>query len=285
MVEIEKMESGTTRPPRSKSMVGVVGSGSMATQLSALLSCLRIESLLLISDRRNKEETLQRVCRARKRIGKAIDAHESHALVVIENFDNSMMLDRCKLVIECGAERLDDKLVYISGLKERFDGFIATNTSSFSPCLFGADVIGVHFMNPIETPIIEVTENCPPKLYDFLLEIFGEHHKLIRVPNRAGYIVNRILFGQISLAIALLEDADMRSSIGELEDLIDLSWVSKGLKLVDLIGVDVTASIIENLEAEVDYIYGSDCLKRALANNVLGKKNKTSLARFISSEL
>ena len=52
-------------------------------------------------------------------------------------------------------------------------------------------------------------------------------------------------------------------------------------EVIDLVGVDVTKFIIENLKQENDSIYISPSLENAISAGVLGKKNKTSFRKFI----
>ena len=47
-------------------------------------------------------------------------------------------------------------------------------------------------------------------------------------------------------------------------------------EVIDLVGVDVTKFIIENLKQENESIYLSPSLENAISEGVLGKQNRTS---------
>ena len=92
--------------------------------------------------------------------------------------------------------------------KLNFKNNIFSNTSSLKLSNIGENINGFHFMNPITIPLIEL---CKKKDYsnDLLNELIISLEKLsyniIIVKDNPGFLINRILFKEISYFFYLYE--------------------------------------------------------------------------------
>lgn len=189
------------------------------------------------------------------------------------------------LTIECISENIDDKKkLYELYMKGRDGGApYFSNTSSISPYEIGRDVKGLHFFNPINLNLVEVCcltrakDDRTSELFK-LLERFN--FKIVFVEQNRGYIGNYILFHEISTALKLIEKYGY--SVDNITNVYDTLYGGRNIFLiVDLIGIDVVSNILDNLKADDDSIYLPESLALALNENILGKKNKTSIVTVL----
>src|SRR6202046_4743156 len=123
------------------------------------------------------------------------------------------------LVIEAIPERIELKNTLFAQLDEacRADTILATNTSSLSITEIAggtrnpARVAGLHFFNP--APVMKLVEVIstvltPPEIAETLAVLSRDLGKTpVRVSDRAGFIVNALLFPYLNHAVRLLETA------------------------------------------------------------------------------
>jgi len=164
-----------------------------------------------------------------------------------------------QLVVEAVREDLETKAELFAALGEVLpaDTVFATNTSSLSVTGIAARLpdpvrlAGLHFFNPVPLmKIVEVVpgaatrEDIPPKLAAFV-ESCG--HRAVRVADTPGFLVNHVGRGLVTEALALLEEA-----VAEPADIDAVARDVLGLRmgpfaLMDLTGLDVTASVIDRV--------------------------------------
>lgn len=158
-----------------------------------------------------------------------------------------------------------------------------TNTSSYSPGEIGCDVGGLHFFNPITLKFVELYEpaQVPKNELALLIESLELlDFSIVRVKGNRGYIANYILFREISSALKLLETYNY--NIGDVSNIYAKLYNDHDIfQIIDVIGIDVVYKILQNLKEVDDSVYLPNCLIEALAANVLGKKNKTTLRAII----
>ena len=157
-------------------------------------------------------------------------------------------------------------------------GFFS-NSSSLVHTEIGSEVNCLHFFNPINLKILEislynVTDNL---VYINLLEKLQKiEFKLFKVNNNRGYLGNSIVFYQISNFFYLHEKL-----LYKYDDIIrmsnELNLQLNPINLIDLIGVDTCLKILKNLNEKNNQFYIPKILQKALEQNILGKKNKTSI--------
>ena len=193
----------------------------------------------------------------------------------------------CDLVLEAVPENLAMKLE-IFGVLDRVLGpsaIMATNTSSI-PIIDVAmgttrpqQVLGMHFFNPATVmKLVEVisTQLTAPEVTAaataFATDTLGK--RVVAAPDRAGFVVNKLLVPYICQAIEMYESGHV--SAADIDDAMKLGagHPMGPLTLADLIGLDVCLFTAESLYAEyAERFYAPPpLLRRMVAAGRLGRK-------------
>jgi 3-hydroxybutyryl-CoA dehydrogenase len=191
------------------------------------------------------------------------------------------------LVIEAALEDFKIKSQVFKELDEvcKQECIFATNTSSIPVAQLAAVTlradrfIGMHFFSPASImklveiiPGLDTSEDTIRKTMDIVREIDKEP---IRVPDCAGFLVNRLLFAFFNEAwrivnegVASPEDIDKAVKLG-------LGHPVGIFQMQDLVGLDNALAISNILYEEYGERYKpSPLLKRKVAANHIGKKVK-----------
>jgi 3-hydroxybutyryl-CoA dehydrogenase len=235
------------------SIPAVAGSGTIACSLAASASVLGSVRLLARSD-----ASAWRADEAVEEIAKKVDGASAARVKVTTDAGD---LADCDLVVEAIREDLDDKVELLRALGEACpDADLASTTSSLPIAELSsrsghADrVFGLHVFNPVHR--MELVELCLP---DELREGSAERAEAwcralgktpIRVPDEAGFVVNRLLFPYLFDAVRLMERTGMSA-----EDVDACMTLGTGhpmgpLRLLDFIGLDVAEAIGDALHAD-----------------------------------
>ena len=270
--------------------VGVLGSGIMGSGIAEVVAATGAHVIVRSRSLASAEAMLagldaslaRQVDKGRR------DAEDAAALRSRVSATSSLSdLADCDLVIESVVEDMDVKKTIFNELDRsvRHDAILATNTSTLSVIDLAMEtsrperVCGVHFFNP--APVMSLVEVVRPlsasdETIDTVLEFVRACGKdPVLVADRAGFVVNALLFPYLNDAIHLYE-----RGIASLEG-IDLAM--KGgcgfpmgpFALLDLVGLDTSLSILEALHAE----YGearfapAALLKRMVSAGRLGRKS------------
>ena len=193
----------------------------------------------------------------------------------------------CDLVLEAVPENLAMKLEIFGVLDRVLDpsAIMATNTSSI-PIIDVAmgttrpqQVLGMHFFNPATVmKLVEVisTQLTAPEVTAaataFATDTLGK--RVVAAPDRAGFVVNKLLVPYICQAIEMYESGHV--SAADIEDAMKLGagHPMGPLTLADLIGLDVCLFTAESLYAEyAERFYAPPpLLRRMVAAGRLGRK-------------
>ncbi|UNT00099.1 3-hydroxyacyl-CoA dehydrogenase [Streptomyces tubbatahanensis] len=167
--------------------------------------------------------------------------------------------DAPDLVIEAVVEDLEVKAELFTGLERVLPATtaFATNTSSLSVTRIGARLAdpgrlsGLHFFNPV--PLMKLVEVVPgaatrtavTERLTELVETSG--HRAVTVADTPGFLVNHAGRGLVTEAFALLEEsvAAPASLDRVARDVLGLRMGP--FELMDLTGLDVTASVMETV--------------------------------------
>jgi 3-hydroxybutyryl-CoA dehydrogenase len=195
------------------------------------------------------------------------------------------------LVIEAVPERLEIKTSLFTELDTicGADTVLATNTSSLSITDIAVAtgrsslVIGMHFFNP--APVMKLVEIVHSVLTepDVIADVRALAERLgktaVSVADRAGFVANRLLFGYLNQAAAMLE-----SGRATREDIDTAMTVGVGLPmgplaLLDLIGLDTSLQVLDTIYAETrDRRYSAEpSLRHLVAAGHLGRKTGRGL--------
>ncbi len=193
----------------------------------------------------------------------------------------------CDLVLEAVPEILALKLEIFGVLDRVLDpsAIMATNTSSI-PIIDVAmgtsrpqQVLGMHFFNPATVmKLVEVisTQLTAPEVTEaataFAADTLGK--RVVAAPDRAGFVVNKLLVPYICQAIEMYESG--QASAADIDDAMKLGagHPMGPLTLADLIGLDVCLFTAESLYAEyAERFYAPPpLLRRMVAAGRLGRK-------------
>lgn len=163
------------------------------------------------------------------------------------------------LVVEAATERLDLKLKIFEQLDAAVPDhcILATNTSSISITRIAsatkrpAQVIGMHFMNPV--PIMKLVEvirgyDTSDATAETTIALSKQLGKIpVVVNDYPGFIANRILMPMINEAICSLHEGV--AGVAEIDEVMKLGMAHPmgPLHLADFIGLDVCLSILKVL--------------------------------------
>lgn len=247
--------------------VFIIGSGTMGNGL--VQNCLTAGFETTLRSRSvNDEKKGKLVAKFEKAWNRAIekgkmteDDKNSH----LGRFSMTADLNEAKdadLVIEAGPESLDYKKDMFAQLDKicKPEAIIATNTSSLSLTEIAAaterpdQIIGMHFFNPV--PMMKLIEivmayQTSDATYKIALAVGEQMGKVpIKVMDKPGFIVNRLLDPMINEAVFCLEEG-----VATAEDIDNgmkygCNHPMGPLELADLIGLDVMVAIMDTLYAE-----------------------------------
>ena len=272
------------------STVGVIGVGTMG---SGVVEVAARNGLQVVA----REATPELVEAGRGRVEKSMDrgvargkldeAARDAASAAIAWTTDLEDLAGCQLVLEAVPERLPLKLEIFGVLDRVLDpsAIMATNTSSI-PIIDVAmgtsrpeQVLGMHFFNPATVmKLVEVisTQLTAPEVTEaataFATDTLGK--RVVPAPDRAGFVVNKLLVPYICQAIEMYESG--HASASDIDDAMKLGagHPMGPLTLADLIGLDVCLFTAESLYAEyAERFYAPPpLLRRMVAAGRLGRK-------------
>ena len=270
--------------------VGIVGSGIMGSGIAEVAARTGHEVVL----RSRRQETADAMLAAlEKSLTKQVDkgrmeASESEAVLGrVRATSNLHELAECDLVLESIVEDLEAKKLLIRELDQVCSdhAVLATNTSTLPIGELAMEthrpdrVCGVHFFNP--APMMNLVEIVRPLTAsdETITEVkaFAEAcgKTPVEVKDRAGFIVNALLFPYLNNAVRMLENGTASRD--------DIDAAMKGgcnfpmgpLALLDLVGLDTSLSILDALYDEFrDPNYAAvPLLRRMVTAGLLGRKS------------
>ena len=255
----------TSITPRPVQSVGVVGSGTMATGIVEVLAKGGFDVTLVA----RSESSLARALAALdKSLEKAVQRGKLEAAdrdVIRARVSGASSLEalaQVDLVVEAVVEEISVKTALFENLDEicKPGAILATTTSSLPVVELAAvtsrpqDVVGLHFFNPAPVmrlvEVVQTVSTSPQTLATAVdvTERAGRHP--VVCGDRAGFIVNALLFPYLNDAVEMLE-ANYASA-----DDIDVA-MKKGcaypmgpFELLDVVGLDVSLAIQQTLYRE-----------------------------------
>lgn len=178
---------------------------------------------------------------------------------ITTNTDLASAVSEADLVVEAATENVDLKLNIFREMDEHApdDAILATNTSSISITKIAAvtkrpaQVIGMHFMNPV--PVMKLVEvirgySTSDVTLDMVMEASKDLGKIpTEVNDYPGFVANRILMPMINEAIISLHEGV--AGVEEIDTVMQLGMAHPmgPLQLADFIGLDVCLSIMNVL--------------------------------------
>ena len=272
--------------------VGIVGSGIMGSGLAEVVARAGLTAIVRSRSQSTADAMVASVAKGlAKQVEKGRMSEEESTAILgrITPVSDIAALADCDLVIESIVEDLDTKKALFAELDQvvKAGAILATNTSTLPVIELAMvtsrpdSVCGVHFFNPAPAmPLVEVVR--PLSASDETIAAataFAEAcgKQPVQVKDRAGFIVNALLFPYLNNAIRMLEQGTA--------DMADIDTAMKGgcnfpmgpFALLDLVGLDTSLAILDALYAEFrDPNYAAmPTLRRMVAAGRLGRKTKS----------
>jgi 3-hydroxybutyryl-CoA dehydrogenase len=245
--------------------VGVLGSGTMANGIAEVAAKA---GYTVVMRARSPQRNAESLAAIRKSLGRAVakgkmTEEELETITGRVTASTEMSIfSTCDIVIEAVAEELDVKVPLFKELDEITPShcILASTTSSLPVVALTAvtdrpqQVVGMHFFNPAPVmKLVEVVKTVRTSDETLtaviaLSKAMGKHP--VVCPDRAGFIVNALLFPYINDAANMLE-----SGYAKAEDIDTAMKLGCGhpmgpFALADIVGLDVTYSIIKTLYLE-----------------------------------
>lgn len=254
--------------------INILGYGQMAKQISALLY-LGGNDIKIWNHGKVELSEVDKQVRLLKKFISPRDGGSINVVKRIEDLENH-------LTIESVVEDLEIKRSLHKRLKNSITKGYYTNSSSYSPKEIGSGVNGLHFFNPITLKFVELcqTESCGSAIEEVLSYLTSLDFQIVSVNNNRGYIGNYILFHEISSALKLVEKFNY--TVESVNVFYKKLYDGRDIfNIIDIIGIDIVQAIIINLREHDNSLYLPESLENALRNNILGKKNKTSIKQVL----
>jgi 3-hydroxybutyryl-CoA dehydrogenase len=277
--------------------VGVVGSGIMGSGLAEVIARGGMNVIVRSRSQATADAMVASVSKGlSKQVekGRLTEEDKSAILGRITAVSDLAKLADCDLVIESVVEDLATKKALFAELDKvvKAGAIIATNTSTLpvielAMCTGRPELVcGVHFFNPATAmPLVEIVR--PLSASDDTIasatsfaEACGKQP--VQVKDRAGFIVNALLFPYLNNAIRMLEQGTA--------NMADIDTAMKGgcnfpmgpFALLDLVGLDTSLSILDALYDEFrDPNYAAvPTLRRMVAAGQLGRKTKSGFYTY-----
>ncbi len=277
--------------------VGVVGSGIMGSGLAEVIARGGMNVIVRSRSQATADAMVASVGKGlSKQVekGRLTEDEKSAILGRITAVSDLSKLADCDLVIESVVEDLDTKKSLFAELDKvvKAGAIIATNTSTLPVIELAMStgrpelVCGIHFFNPATAmPLVEIVR--PLSASDDTIAAatgFAEAcgKQPVQVKDRAGFIVNALLFPYLNNAIRMLEQGTA--------NMADIDTAMKGgcnfpmgpFALLDLVGLDTSLAILDALYNEFrDPNYAAvPTLRRMVAAGQLGRKTKSGFYTY-----
>jgi 3-hydroxybutyryl-CoA dehydrogenase len=277
--------------------IGIVGSGIMGAGIAQVATTSGHEVVL-----RSRKQDAALATQARlekdlaKLVGKGRLSAEARdeAMSRFSATDDLGELSGCDLVLESIVEDLEVKRQLLAELGELCQGsaVLATNTSTLPVVELAAasgrpdKVCGIHFFNP--APVMSLVELVRPlTASDETMDVARSFalscgKQVVDVADRAGFVVNALLFPYLNNAIKLAERGTATIE--------DIDTAMKGgcgfpmgpFALLDLVGLDTSLAILEALHAEFGDpgFAPAPALRRLVAAGRLGRKTGSGFLSY-----
>ena len=270
--------------------VGIVGSGIMGAGLAECASRAGHDVVVRSRTMDGADRVLATITKSLDRqIAKERLTEEQRDEIVgrIRVTDHLGQLANCDLVIESVVEDLEIKKALFAELEQivKPGGILATNTSTLPVVELAMAtqrpglVCGIHFFNP--ATVMKLVEVVRPATAsdDTILRAtaFAERcgKDAVVVEDRAGFIVNALLFPYLNNAIRLCDSGTASMESIDVAMQGGCGFPMGPFALLDLVGLDTSLSILDALYDEFrDANYSAmPRLRRMVAAGQLGRKS------------
>jgi 3-hydroxybutyryl-CoA dehydrogenase len=270
--------------------VGIVGSGIMGAGLAEVAAKAGHDVVIRSRTQAGADDVLATLRSGLDRQvakGKLTEVERGEIEARITATDHLGRLADCDLVIESVVEDLAVKRELFRELEQivQPEGILATNTSTLPVVELAMAtqrpdrVCGIHFFNP--APLMRLVEIVRPLTASdgtiATATAFAERcgKDAVEVQDRAGFVVNALLFPYLNNAVRMLEQGTASMEAIDTAMQGGCNFPMGPFALLDLVGLDTSVSILDALYAEFrDPNYAAvPTLRRLVAAGRLGRKS------------
>ncbi|BFV56711.1 3-hydroxybutyryl-CoA dehydrogenase [Kitasatospora sp. CMC57] len=269
--------------------IGVCGSGTMATGIAEVFAKAGYRVILTARSQEKADRAKAQLARS---LGRSVDKgrltadQRDAALDLVTPSGRYAELAEVDLVVEAVAEDLAVKRELFATLDKicKPGAVLATTTSSL-PVISCAtatsrpqDVIGMHFFNPAPAmKLVEVVSTVltAPDVTSTVLALCGTVRKhAVECGDRAGFIVNALLFPYLNDAVRMLQEH--YATVDDIDTAMKLGcgYPMGPFELLDVVGLDVSLTIEKVLHQEFREpgLAAAPLLEHLVAAGCLGRK-------------
>ncbi len=245
--------------------IGVVGTGTMAAGIAEVCAKAGFDVVVRGRSKEKAEKVAARCSKSMQRMvdkGRMSEEDMVSAVARLEATHDLQDLADCDLIVEAIVEDLEVKRELFAELTPLLkpETVITTTTSSLPviDCAMASGrpdrFIGLHFFNP--AAIMKLVEIVPTvRTADGIVDdcrAFIDRIGKVAVlcPDRAGFIVNALLFPYLNDAVKMLDSHYATSEEIDTAMKLGCGYPMGPFELMDIVGLDVTLKIIETLYAE-----------------------------------
>jgi 3-hydroxybutyryl-CoA dehydrogenase len=262
---VDAVSAGSATASTDIATVGVVGTGLMASGIAQVVAAAGNEVVLRGRSEASIKKAKGSVAKGLEKLVSRNKLDQETAAGILARITTTLEfsdLAECDLVVEGVAEDLDLKREIFSELDQTVkpDAVLATTTSSLPVVEMASQtnrpdkVLGLHFFNP--APVMKLVEvvrtvatssEVEDRAVDWVRSI--KKHP-VRCADRAGFIVNFLLFPYLNDAVRMHEEG-----YGTIEDIdaamkLGCNHPMGPFALMDIVGLDVTYAILNSLHEE-----------------------------------
>ncbi|MEV7023039.1 3-hydroxybutyryl-CoA dehydrogenase [Kitasatospora sp. NPDC093558] len=269
--------------------VGVCGSGTMATGIAEVFAKSGYAVLLAARSQEKADRAKAQLAKSLERSvakGRMSAEQRDAALALVTPVGQYAELAEVDLVVEAVAEDLAVKRELFATLDKivKPGAVLATTTSSL-PVISCAtatsrpqDVVGMHFFNPAPAMrLVEVVSTVltAPDVTATVLELCAKVRKHpVECGDRAGFIVNALLFPYLNDAVRMLQEH--YATVDDIDTAMKLGcgYPMGPFELLDVVGLDVSLTIEQVLHQEFREpgLAAAPLLEHLVAAGCLGRK-------------
>ncbi|MFD0276730.1 3-hydroxyacyl-CoA dehydrogenase family protein [Kitasatospora sp. NPDC127111] len=276
-------------PGREVRSVGVCGSGTMATGIVEVFAKAGYRVLLAARSLEKAENAKAQLAKSLDRSvakGRLTEEQRDAALALVTPVGQYAELAGVDLVVEAVAEDLEVKRELFATLDKivKPGAVLATTTSSLPVIACASatsrpqDVIGMHFFNPAPAmKLVEVVSTVltAPDVTATVLELCaGVRKHPVECGDRAGFIVNALLFPYLNDAVRMLQEH--YATVDDIDTAMKLGcgYPMGPFELLDVVGLDVSLTIEKVLHQEFREpgLAAAPLLEHLVAAGCLGRK-------------
>ena len=272
------------------SRVAVVGAGTMGNGIAHVFATHGWDTTLLDVSRELLERAMQTITANLDRQvkkGTLTADQKRQTLGRITTATGLAGVADAELVVEAATERPETKFKIFRELDAAAPpaAILATNTSSISVTSIAAQthrpaqVIGMHFMNPVPVmPLVEVIRGLETgdAAMARVVEVVKALDKTpVVVQDAPGFVSNRVLMPMINEAIYCVMEGVATPEAVDAVMKLGMNHPLGPLALADLIGLDVCLAILEVLHRDLgdDKYRAAPLLRTMVAAGRLGRKS------------